>query len=68
MHLIKGLIKSLYNNAMIICIFMIFIVITSFNYTATADKPKSSFPSSSQPVKIGADRLFSEFSHLIKVQ
>ena len=66
MHLIKELIKSLYNNVMIIYIFMIFIVITSFNYTATADKSIPSFSSSSQLVKVGADRLFSEFSHLIK--
>ena len=66
MHLIKGLIKSLYNNAMIICVFMIFVVITSFNYATTADKSKSSFLSSTQPIKVGADRLFSEFSHLIK--
>ena len=66
MHLIKGLIKSRYNNAIISCIFMIFIVLTSCNYTATAGKSKSSSPDSAQAVKVGADRLFSEFSHLIK--
>jgi len=66
MHLIKELIKSPLCNAMIICTLIIFIVVTPFNFAAATDKSKSCFPSFYQPVKIGADRLFSEFSHLIK--
>jgi len=66
MRLIKELIKSKFHNILIICILILFIIITSFNFESATGKSNSNFTSFDQPVKTGADRLFSEFSHLIK--
>ncbi len=66
MHFIKELIKSLLCKYVIICFLIIFSITTLHNYAAAKDKSTSYIPSFDHPVKVGADRLFSEFSHLIK--
>lgn len=66
MHLIKKTIGLLISRIVIVCIPIFFILITSFNFAPATDTYESSYPIPHEPVKIGADRLFSEFSHLIK--
>ena len=63
---VKELIKSKFQNILIICTLILFIILTSFNFESATGKSNSNFSSLDQPVKSGADRLFSEFSHLIK--
>ena len=58
--------KELMNYSIIVRIFILFIIATPYSFAATKDNPNSSLPDYYQPVKPGADRLFSEYSHLIK--
>ncbi|MEN8251440.1 MAG: DUF1343 domain-containing protein, partial [Bacteroidota bacterium] len=61
-----NLIKALFSNTVRVCILTIFIIIIPFNFASAKDKFKSCCPRLDQPVKVGADRLFIEYSHLIK--
>ena len=58
--------KSLFGNILIICIFLLSTVIIPLSCKSVSDKTSSGDPELQQPVTVGADRLFSEFSHLIK--
>ncbi len=66
MHLTKELFQSRSCNALMMVILIIFILIAPYKFAAATDKSRSCKPGFYQPVKVGADRLFSEFSHLIK--
>ena len=66
MNYINELIKSLFHKTIITFILISFLIISSYSFASATDKTKSCFPSFYEPVKTGADRLFSEFLHLIK--
>ena len=66
MRLRKELTRSLFGNTIIICTLITLIILTLSNCTAPTDKSESGSPVVDQPVIVGADRLLSEFSHLIK--
>lgn len=66
MHKRKESIKSKFSHAVIIWFLMTVMILILHNCTAPTDRSGSGSPDSDQPVTVGADRLFSEFSHLIK--
>lgn len=66
MRLIKGSTKSLFRSAVIISVLSLSIIIISFSCKSVSDKTNSSTTEIQQIVKVGADRLFPEYSHLIK--
>lgn len=66
MRLRKESIRSKFSYAVIICFLMSLIILTLYHCTTPTDKSGSGSAGSDQTVTVGADRLFPEFSHLIK--
>jgi uncharacterized protein YbbC (DUF1343 family) len=65
MYINKNTIWLLQFKNVIICILILFII-TSCNFSNKKNEVKTNLPELNKLVTVGADRLFTEFSHLIK--